>query len=303
MEREFRKELNRTNLVVKADESEGNLYETKMFLSCHVRGLLPCSLRHVDNEALFSYDTASKISLSALCGEHELREDELKWILAGILRTPAEMEDYLLSADHLCLDPEMIFLDREKKETFLLFVPFYGRDFRISLREMTEFLLTGIDREDSAAVVLGYRFYRMVLEKDAGIGTMLAFLTGERTADKAEEMPAAEEFGIGGDSGEEEAFGPEEPETAYGRRKTVRPEGKGGWRAKIKMDRRSLFLVGGGLLAVCLIYAVLHLRILEEFDASVLFGAAVIAAAGGALLAVRLKKKVKAPAGNAGAGR
>ena len=300
MEREFQKELNRTSLTVRADESVGRSYETGMFLSCHVKGLLSCGVRHVDNETRFSYDISAKVSLTDFCAEREFRKEELQWILTGILRTPAEMEDYLLCTDHLCLEPKMIFLDREKKETYLLFVPFYGRDFRTSLREMTEFLLERIDREESEAVVFGYRFYRMVMEEDVRPEKMIAFLTGkpEHGTSRSEETGSGA-FDVTEDftefsreeSEEEESCGPEEPETAYGRRNSARPAGKGGWRAKLKLDRRTLFLIGGGLLAVLLLYTVLHLRILEEIEPEMIFGTAAAAAASGALLAFRLRRK------------
>jgi hypothetical protein len=129
---------------------------------------------------------------------------------------------------------------------------------------------------------------------------MIAFLTGkpEQGTSRSEETGSGA-FDVTEDftefsreeSEEEESCGPEEPETAYGRRNRARPAGKGGWRAKLKLDRRTLFLIGGGLLAVLLLYTVLHLRILEEIEPEMIFGTAAAAAASGALLAFRLRRK------------
>ena len=314
METEIRKELNRVSLILKA-EAENRSYETRMFLACHVRGLLPCGLRHVNNESVYSYDITGRQTLESLCETKELGLPDLKWILNGILKVPAEMEEYLLSADRLSLEPNMIFLNSAEKKVELVFLPFDGRDFAVSLRQMTEFLLTRLDRADGEAVMFGYRFFRLVMEREMQPERLLEFLSSGGKGQKAavtyadsalfseNEKEDGEAYGevcgedyreeYGEDYGDEGPFGPEEPTEAYVQRKSARSHGSGGWRAKMKLDRRTLLLIGGGLVCAILLYTVIHSGIFEEIDISVLLGAGLAAVSVGALIGYRVVKKWK----------
>ena len=176
MKSEYLHELNQTELRIPEERPPENRYESRMFLGCRIPGLLPCRILHLDNRTYYSYGITSLQSLSLLIRRRELTRDDLLWILREILQIENGVEDYLLLPDHIVLDAEHIFVDQSAKKIGLIFVPFYSCRPIEGLRNLTASLLPALDRNDAGTVVFGYRFYRMLLEPDARLSTLLCFL-------------------------------------------------------------------------------------------------------------------------------
>ena len=141
METEYRRDLNHTYLIVKEEEENPDSYENRMLLACRIPGLLACSTCHINNEVYLRYDITSRRTAKEALEEAELTQKELQWLLGKLLLTVDQIEEYLLPSEHLVLDPKMVFLNLAEQNIWLLYVPCYERDFKMSLREFMDFLL------------------------------------------------------------------------------------------------------------------------------------------------------------------
>ncbi|HUM84656.1 MAG TPA: DUF6382 domain-containing protein [Lachnospiraceae bacterium] len=204
MDAEFKRDMNHSYMILKSREDmDMESYETRVILANNIAGILPCRLSYINEDTYFSYDITSRQSLPVLCESLKINKEDLRKILESILTTLAGLEDYLLDLKHLVLEPKFVYVNFETRQTSLCFVPFYGRDIRESLRNLTEYLLTKINHEDQEGVVLGYRFYHELQESNSQLGDMQRLLAGgsagsvkDNTGGRPESGPEEEESGI-----------------------------------------------------------------------------------------------------------
>lgn len=268
--------MNHTYMVIRNEDTENpDNYETRILLVNRIEGILPCRLEHMDNKTYFSYEITSRQSLELLCESRKLEKKDLQRILGSILASLAGMEDYLLDLKHLVLEPRFIYLNFESRESALCFVPFYCRDVRESLVCLMENLLTRISLEDRDGVVLGYRLYHELQEKNAQLGDLCRLLQDEilpESSDaKNEKIPAEVQ---------EPDAGPAE--------NTETNKEKGFLR---KINTKTVNLLAGGAGAAGLAYAALHFQIPIKADLPEMLG--FCAAAAAALGFYFLKRKTK----------
>ena len=181
MDVSYQRDMNHNYLILKCDgELSEESYETRMIFANNIPGLLPCHIRYIDGRTYLGYDVTSRQSLNLFCESRKPGRKEIKKILGSILGTILGMEEFLLDPDHLILDPELIHMNFETQETVLAFAPFYRKEVRSSLRELTEYLLTFIARDDQEGIVLGYRFSHELTETNAGTLELMNVLNGKK---------------------------------------------------------------------------------------------------------------------------
>ena len=143
MDVSYQRDMNHNYLILKCDgELSEESYETRMIFANNIPGLLPCHIRYIDGRTYLGYDVTSRQSLNLFCESRKPGRKEIKKILGSILGTILGMEEFLLDPDHLILDPELIHMNFETQETVLAFAPFYRKEVRSSLRELTELPLS-----------------------------------------------------------------------------------------------------------------------------------------------------------------
>lgn len=294
MEVSYQRDMNHNYMIL---ECEGSLdeesYETRMIFANKIPGLLPCHIRYVDGRTYLGYDVTSRQNLTVFCESRKIGKKEIRAILGSILETISVMEEYLLSPDHLIADPKFVLMNFETQEAVLAFAPFYRKDIRTSLRELTEYLLTFTAHNDQQGIVLGYRFSHELTETNSGVAELLGVLyeknTGEgqsrtglpgnRSPDEGGELPGdydilregagygmaeSERARITGRSEERRTGMPGDggDEAAENRDDFVGETYDGSCAGKSAKSRsavkRALLIVGVGLLAAAAVYAGLH---------------------------------------------
>ncbi len=177
MDIEYRRDMNHNYMIVKGfGPDTPDDYETRVISTNRIPGLLTCRMQYIDQETWYSYDVTSLQRLTVFTESRKIGKKELIRILSEILRILEGLEDYLLDFQHLILLPSCIHMDFESMEIRLMYVPFYRKDIRRSLRELTEFLLGCVDHGDQEAIVLGYRFCHEVQENNTQLGDLMGVL-------------------------------------------------------------------------------------------------------------------------------
>ena len=173
MDIEYRRDMNHNYMIVKEMGPDvPDDYETRVISTNRIPGLLTCSMQYIDAEIWYSYDVTSLQKLTVFCESRKIGKSEIMKILSEILRILEGLEDYLLDFQHLILMPSCVCMDFDTMEIRLMYVPFYCRDIRRSLRELTEYLLGCVDHSDQSAIVLGYRFCHEIQENNTQLGDL-----------------------------------------------------------------------------------------------------------------------------------
>lgn len=210
MRTEYKRDVNHNYLILHSEmEVDTSAYQVRMLVSNGIPSLLKCRLQGVDGETLFSYEITSKQSVQTLFEEKKLGIKELKMIFGGFVQAIEEMGEYLLNPGNLLIQPEYMYLDLEKGDTYFCYLPGFDREVRDQFRELTEYMLPKLDHTDEKAVILGYGVYRRALEEHfhlEHIKEELYRVHGEQEAPRMEAVPEKILRKVEEDPGEEEAL-------------------------------------------------------------------------------------------------
>ena len=273
MDIEYRRDLNHNYMIVKGTGPDvPDDYESRVISANRIPGLLTCSMQYIDAEIWYSYDVTSLQKLTVFSESRKIGKSEIVKILSEILRILEGLEDYLLDFQHLVLTPSCVCMDFDTMEIRLMYVPFYYRDIRKSLRELTEYLLGCADHSDQGAIVLGYRFCHEVQENNTQLGDLMGVLyekdrsVAEQVRDEADEILLgirADDFMDAGERGiseERKAYSELRSDTGKPG-KSIRPPG-----------RPAAAAVLLGLFILAILFAFLHTDLLEYVSIHTLCG-------------------------------
>lgn len=153
-----------------------NSYELKMIAANRIPALLSMTCSHIDDSVVLQYDISSLQPLSVFCSSHKIHAKELTGLIGNLLDSLFLMEDYLLSEDHLFLDPEYLYLNWSTLEFKIAYIPYYSCDLKTSLQNLMQYLLTCLGNEDQDTVVLAYRIYHELKEPNLQLGNIRRLL-------------------------------------------------------------------------------------------------------------------------------
>lgn len=162
---EIRRESNHSWLVIRGKEASMG-YAERMITENTIPGLLPCSSMRMDDGLRLCYEITDLIPFNDWMNGKKLKADELLMLLENLCLSLGGMEEYLLEATHLLLEPEFIYTDREQKQIYFCYVPEKEQSIQEGFQMLTEYLLPRLDHRDSQAVTLGYGIYRFAMEEE-----------------------------------------------------------------------------------------------------------------------------------------
>ncbi|MGI6069555.1 MAG: DUF6382 domain-containing protein [Blautia sp.] len=166
MRAEYKRDVNHSYLVMDSEaEQDIASYRIRMLLGNSISTFLSCTVKGLNGNTLFYYDISGEQSISALYERQKMGLQELQTIFKGIVEGFGQTEEYLLEPDDLVLLPEYMYLNGEKGQLQLCYLPGYQKDIRQQFCSFSEYVLPKIDHKDSQAVSLGYAIYRLALEE------------------------------------------------------------------------------------------------------------------------------------------
>lgn len=135
-----------------------------MITENNITGLLRAEKRNFNNERRIYYHIGSRQSLMQLQNKKDVDAKMLKRLLIEMNEILSTLTQYLLDADALLLIPECIYLSSADETISFCLYPYEKRDIRQQFRELSEYFLERINREDEQAVRLAFQLYRMTRE-------------------------------------------------------------------------------------------------------------------------------------------
>lgn len=145
-------------------------YEKNILCSHTLPCLLPCEFRIEDGEEYYYYETGIYTKL-----KDRISMLEPKLFFAYLLEVFDQVESYLLELDHLRLEPEYVFLDKENRPV-LCYLPEYEKKIDEQLRDFLEECIEFVSGDDKKKVRFYYEFHSFLVKEKPNMEQMKNYL-------------------------------------------------------------------------------------------------------------------------------
>ncbi len=125
-----------------------------------IKGLLPCSLRYIDDNGYLYYDITSRQNMKQLFENKTISRDYVLDFFWNLQKLKQELERFLLDMNRVIVSPEEIFQDVEAKDFLFFYVPYYEGEQ--GFKALVEFWVEHINYEDEVLVECIYRIYEQL---------------------------------------------------------------------------------------------------------------------------------------------
>ena len=145
-------------------------YEKNILYNHTLPCLLPCEFRIEDGEEYYYYETGIYTKL-----KDRISILEPKLFFAYLLEVFEQVDSYLLELDHLKLDLESMFLDKEDRPV-LCYLPEYEKKIDEQLRDLLEECIECISGDDKKRVRFYYEFHSFLVKEKPNMEQMKDYL-------------------------------------------------------------------------------------------------------------------------------
>lgn len=145
-------------------------YEKNILYNHTLPCLLPCEFRIEDGEEYYYYETGIYTKL-----KDRISMLEPKLFFAYLLEVFEQVVSYLLELDHLKLDLESMFLDKEDRPV-LCYLPEYEKKIDEQLRDLLEECIEYISGNDKKRVRFYYEFHSFLVKEKPNMEQMKDYL-------------------------------------------------------------------------------------------------------------------------------
>ncbi len=184
---EYRKNMNHNYLAAKRPEQAD--YQLEMLLENEIPGLLKAESRWDEGREEIYYEISSLQPLSRVYEHREIRQNEAKCILRGVLSACTALGEYMLKEDGLVLEADLLYVDPESLRISLLFLPWRPQPFRRQLLELAEYLMEHAEQSDAEAAMWSYRLYRRLRNENFVLSELRELLEEEGTQTESPHKP------------------------------------------------------------------------------------------------------------------
>lgn len=162
-------------------KKEQKISYEKNVLRCHTLAcLLPCEFRVQDEEEYYYYETGIYTPL-----KDRIDRIEPRLFFAYLLEVFEEAESYLLNLDHLKMDLELVFLDKEDRPV-LCYLPEQQKNIFEQLQQFIEQCIDIVDGSDKKKIRFYYEFHSFLIKEKPNMEQMKNFLDIHQNVKKAE---------------------------------------------------------------------------------------------------------------------
>lgn len=164
MEVSYRRELNRTQLILEVPGIREKDYQVYMLEENHPDGMLPVNVQGIGTKTQYKYDISGKISIRALYEKAGIQYAEICQIVTQLAQAIKNLQEYMLDANKVILEPEFIFYENE---TFwFCYYPAHTGNIHDAFRELSEYFVRQVDCEDRDGICLAYEPHRITSEEN-----------------------------------------------------------------------------------------------------------------------------------------
>ncbi|MCD8055054.1 MAG: FHA domain-containing protein [Lachnospiraceae bacterium] len=192
MEVRYRRELNETYMIL-GEEVPCEEFAREILRANRLEGLMPLSVRETNGVSQYYFRIEQGNSLARMLSRRPVTFTEIRQLLLRLSRTLEGMERYLLEADHLILDPEMIYAGQDLSQAVFCCHPAFRRDFFRQLGDLMQYFLNKLDHSNPGEMEAAYELFEISRQECFRFEDMLEVLGRERWGREAPVPESAEE--------------------------------------------------------------------------------------------------------------
>lgn len=165
---EFEHENNTNYLVIMPDAGgEHNDYQQKMISRNKINGLLPVSIRNINNRQNYYYDITSRQQLSKLYEYNKITLDGVYNICTSISDIVKSINDYMLDLDRVIVEPEYMYINMKNKKISFAYCPDIKHVFSDDIKLLFEYIIEHFDHNsDRDELMKVYEIYHKVVHDE-----------------------------------------------------------------------------------------------------------------------------------------
>lgn len=187
MEVTFRKNLSKSYMCVEEQGQPLEEYELYILEKHKIPGLLRMQGVFAEGKRRYLYDISGKQQIEDYFSGKKIGYEVLRKFLLSVREMCANLSEYLLREDGICLEMEFIYVNLEDGSLQFTYLPFYEKSLQDAFESCMEQFLRKIDHQDKAAVELGYRVYQLCDGGNANIEKVLEASLGKILPQEKEE--------------------------------------------------------------------------------------------------------------------
>lgn len=160
------------NYILLETELDVRTYEFEMIRNN--RNL--CLLSATINQGVVKYDVSDLFSLENSIVQHLSDVEWFEHMMKELLKIMNSLDNYLLQADSICLDPRLVFLDDKHRTVSLFYIPNYQGNIQKEFCSLIEYLMKKIDHSQKQLVSLIYGLYHIVQDSSYSLQRVQEYL-------------------------------------------------------------------------------------------------------------------------------
>ncbi len=180
MELEVKKEGNEKYLSAKYIKFDEDNYQIQMIINNNINGLVPISIKNVNNEKELLYDITGMSTLSSIFERNLIKRDELMKITLAIKQLCESLKEYLLCEDNIKFDLNYIYYKTKHKQYFFCYCPETVDDFSLQMKSLFNQVLDYVNYNDRDAVSLAYGMQEIASRDDFTMDELLELALGSK---------------------------------------------------------------------------------------------------------------------------
>lgn len=174
MKTHIKNDLKKVYLVLEGERDSKEDYQIMMLCENEIPGVLNTHVRYIDNESHYYYDISGKTSFGIVYENKNLSENDMRTLVKDLICVTHTLQKYMLDANGLVLEPEMIF--RDKDTYYFCYNPSCKRDAREEFHKLTEFFVREVDYKDEEGVRFAYTLHKATMEDNYNIEEIMKSL-------------------------------------------------------------------------------------------------------------------------------
>ena len=152
-------------------------FELGMIEHNEIKGFLKPNIKRLNGRLELGYDISSLQPLSRVLEVRTMNTDEIKDFIIDIISATKALEEFLLEASSVVLDPEYIFTDLDLKKYSFLYIP-RSENNKEEMKLLLESILDNINKEDKDCLITVYGMLKECQKRDFVINDLEELLEG-----------------------------------------------------------------------------------------------------------------------------
>lgn len=163
MEVSYKKDGNSNFMILKEQAIDESDYRFQMIMNNHIKGLVPMSVKSINNQQDIYYETTSLVSIESAYSKKRMSGEDIYNLIKSIRDLSDTISEYLLNINNIIFDTAYVYVKKQEKKYNFCYYPKTDSNFQENLREFFDKLLEFVNHNDRKAVLIAYGIQKVTI--------------------------------------------------------------------------------------------------------------------------------------------